>query len=508
MKRDFSRVKIEELQADIIDFTSDYLKDLGKVIDLEDMDIMEKIVFIKAMESFENKLEEKKLVSANKLVEIITNVKELEKTFAEYLGTLNEQLDAYDKRLQSVIEMLKPEKLSMNNLQYMDEMLKIGKAYQNAKENSQLINVEIWLNPNYRMSEDDLVIAQEMLDEYFAEGTEAEKRFFAESEYDWIEEMANDDWTDEEWHRYQLMCALYTKMDTIRSISAGAVEGVPFCGELFDWSSRMQADIYGYEFEELCSMDNVFANSHTQHPFATFGGNIIGNLLTYNVAAGAARNIPGLSQRISNLSGKLSTYPVLNRIGRDHLTNIIGGTIIETSISTVPGMVKDVWNGESADNVFRNAGLDIGRNLLFNIGGEAVSAAIGKVLTKVPEEVQRIFPKSVEENADDVAEAALKSGSNTGAGEYVAPCGGGGVTSTIKANGQTVNFGHGGRHLEGTGLNVDAVNQALANEVSTLNLGTGQFHKGQIIVDGITIEYTSYGVSEGIINVGTYYPLQ
>lgn len=316
--------------------------------------------------------------------------------------------------MQLVTEMLKPEKLSMNNTAYINEILAIGKEYQNTKENSQLINVEIWLNPNYRMSEDDLVIAQELLDEYFAEGTEAEKRFFAESEYDWIEEMANDDWTDEEWHRYQLMCALYTKMDTIRSISAGAVEGVPFCGELFDWSSRMQADIYGYEFEELCSMDNVFANSHTQHPFATLGGNIIGNLLTYNVAAGAARNIPGLSQRISNLSGKLSTYPVLNRIGQDHLTNIIGGTLIETSISTVPGMVKDVWNGESADNVFRNAGLDIGRNLLFNIGGEAVSAAIGKVLTKVPEAVQRIFPKSVEENADDVAEAALKSGSKAG----------------------------------------------------------------------------------------------
>ena len=101
-----------------------------------------------------------------------------------------------------------------------------------------------------------------------------------------------------------------------------------------------------------------------------------------------------------------------------------------------------------------------------------------------------------------------ESGSKTGAGEYVAPSGGGGVTSTIKVNGRTVNFGHGGRHLEGTGLSVDTVNQALANEVSALNLGTGQFHKGQIIVDGITIEYTSYRVSEEIINVGTYYPLQ
>ena len=102
----------------------------------------------------------------------------------------------------------------------------------------------------------------------------------------------------------------------------------------------------------------------------------------------------------------------------------------------------------------------------------------------------------------------LESGSKTGAGEYVAPSGGGGVTSTIKVNGRTVNFGHGGRHLEGTGLSVDTVNQALANDVSALNLGTGQFHKGQIIVDGITIEYTSYRVSEEIINVGTYYPLQ
>lgn len=126
----------------------------------------------------------------------------------------------------------------------------------------------------------------------------------------------------------------------------------------------------------------------------------------------------------------------------------------------------------------------------------------------MPEESCLLQEEGISEILDTERTGVAESGSNTGAGEYAAPSGGGGVTSTIKANGQTVNFGHGGRHLEGTGLNVDAVNQALANEVSTLNLGTGQFHKGQIIVDGITIEYTSYGVSEGIINVGTYYPLQ
>lgn len=37
--------------------------------------------------------------------------------------------------------------------------------------------------------------------------------------------------------------------------------------------------------------------------------------------------------------------------------------------------------------------------------------------------------------------------------------------------------------------------------------GTGQFYKGQITFRGVTIEYTSYGVSDGIINVGAYYPI-
>ena len=62
---------------------------------------------------------------------------------------------------------------------------------------------------------------------------------------------------------------------------------------------------------------------------------------------------------------------------------------------------------------------------------------------------------------------------------YSAPQGGGGVTSSIVINGKTVDFGHGGRHLEGTGLNVDMVNKTLANEISKIHPGTGQFYKGQ-----------------------------
>ena len=41
--------------------------------------------------------------------------------------------------------------------------------------------------------------------------------------------------------------------------------------------------------------------------------------------------------------------------------------------------IIDIYNGESSETVFRNAGVDIGRNVLFNIFGEAVSGAVGRV---------------------------------------------------------------------------------------------------------------------------------
>ena len=89
---------------------------------------------------------------------------------------------------------------------------------------------------------------------------------------------------------------------------------------------------------------------------------------------------------------------------------------------------------------------------------------------------------------------------------YQAPNGGGGITSKINVNGKKIIFGHGGRHLEGTGLNLENVNNKLAGVVSKLNLKEGQFYKGIVNIDGINIEFTSYGVSDFVTNIGTYYP--
>ena len=411
MKRDFSQEKLEELWDFVNDYTSDYLKNMGKIVDLEELDIAEAAACTMAIRKFQEKLEEKEIMSANKLTEIIKNVKEVDETFGRYLKTLNEQMAAYNRRVQAVTEMLKPEKLSMNSMAYLKELLATGKEYQHAKENSELIKVELWLEPGYQLEEAELADAREILDRYFAEGTDAWRRYFSD-EYCPVDESAYDDWTEEDWRRYQLMSALYEKLDEGTCFCAGMTEGVPFAGGYRNWSLGVNAWYHGYEVEEVYRSDRVFANSHTQHPYITFGGDVTGSLLTYYMAAGAAGSIPGLAGRIRGLSGRLSTFPVLRSIGQDHLTNIIGATLIETGISTFPGIVSDIRNGEGADNVFRNAGLDIGRNLLFNIGGEAISGAVGAVF-KRGTGGRKAAIEAVGASADDVTEAAVKSGSKT-----------------------------------------------------------------------------------------------
>ena len=106
----------------------------------------------------------------------------------------------------------------------------------------------------------------------------------------------------------------------------------------------------------------------------------------------------------------------------------------------------------------------------------------------------------------DVQQGTAEEEANSVNGNYTVPKGGGGVTDNIKIGNKVITFGHGGRHLEGTNLSSSEVNKAIANDVVSKNPGTGQFYKGQVNVNGVNIEYTSYGVEDSVINIGTYYP--
>ena len=68
-------------------------------------------------------------------------------------------------------------------------------------------------------------------------------------------------------------------------------------------------------------------------------------------------------------------------------------------------------------------------------------------------------------------------------------------------------FGHGARHLVGTGLRQVDVEAAIEEQVQqAASTGTTGEFWGRVVVNGRTIEYRAYTLPNGAINVGTYYP--
>ncbi|MGH9525437.1 MAG: RHS repeat-associated core domain-containing protein, partial [Terriglobales bacterium] len=93
--------------------------------------------------------------------------------------------------------------------------------------------------------------------------------------------------------------------------------------------------------------------------------------------------------------------------------------------------------------------------------------------------------------------------------EAAAP-GGAGTGATQSTGTAEITFGHGARHLEGTGLEAERVESAIAesvNAASANSTGTGSFW-GKVNVDGTTILYKAFTLPGGKINVGTYFPVE
>jgi RHS repeat-associated protein len=72
---------------------------------------------------------------------------------------------------------------------------------------------------------------------------------------------------------------------------------------------------------------------------------------------------------------------------------------------------------------------------------------------------------------------------------------------------ERITFGHGARHLVGTGLsaaNVEAVIRGQVRSILTRDASPGSFF-GRVRIGNTTIEYRAYPLKDGSINVGTYY---
>jgi hypothetical protein len=72
-----------------------------------------------------------------------------------------------------------------------------------------------------------------------------------------------------------------------------------------------------------------------------------------------------------------------------------------------------------------------------------------------------------------------------------------------------ISWGHGARHLAGTSVSASDAEAAIAGQIerSIANAAsTGSFW-GRVSIQGATIEYRAFTLTDGTVNVGTYYAI-
>lgn len=124
--------------------------------------------------------------------------------------------------------------------------------------------------------------------------------------------------------------------------------------------------------------------AQSQHPFAYGAGQFAGTAAEYALAnkIGAATGITGA---IENALPAANT--VANPIGQKVLSvlpNIVTGQAADTAVDTIPSLVKNYTNGKytGSDNqvdygqIAKDAAVNQGTNLAYNIGGEAIGQGI------------------------------------------------------------------------------------------------------------------------------------
>ena len=93
---------------------------------------------------------------------------------------------------------------------------------------------------------------------------------------------------------------------------------------------------------------------------------------------------------------------------------------------------------------------------------------------------------------------------NSGNSNYQPPSGGGGVSSSTTANGVTVDFGHGGRHVE-EGYDYLDIESVIAQDVMNFPREIGSAKYVTIVYDSRTLLYGYYTLGPNHISIGTYY---
>lgn len=186
-------------------------------------------------------------------------------------------------------------------------------------------------------------------------------------------------------------------------------------------------------------------------PLAKTGQNVVANYVDKKTGTNEASDYLNKANKsfedegaykVGKAASKMTQYATLNKSGLlDPITNGLGNALIpklgeklggaiagilsdevaDIALDTVPEMVENIRNGMSADEVRNEVFKNLGINLAYNVGGEAIPQVVKAIKNNfgknITEETAEQIVKNANEIADTVTKEAVETANQTNAGK-------------------------------------------------------------------------------------------
>lgn len=228
------------------------------------------------------------------------------------------------------------------------------------------LKVVAWSDPNYKLSNDEKKQAKKIIKDYY------------NNEYK--NPALGGTWTPEQQAKFEQIVNLENKTRAGAGLTAGLFDAFHADTVAKNVGKGVDKITGGNVGSELSTkMQSEKSSMKNNNKAGYYTGLIGGNLMLYKGGAEVAKGIPVLN----NLTTKAGTE-VASLLGGgrkaqalgNSVSNILGDTALDVALDTIPTTIDNVQSGKVTKDTALDALKNLGTNVAFNVGGEAISTGI------------------------------------------------------------------------------------------------------------------------------------
>ena len=215
--------------------------------------------------------------------------------------------------------------------------------------------IDAYLQDGKKLTKDELTRAKQIVSDYY------------KNDY-----KANDkSWTDDKQKQFEKITRLQNKTKTGAAFMQGIIDAMPGTHTIEKKASEASGNN---------SLQENRQDVKAQNNKAVIAGNLAGQTAKYALGSKVMQGVPVVGKATQEAAKVLSKIPVLNKVGANHIANVLGDTVLDVALDTVPRTIDNIASGKSASDVTENAAKNIGMNMAFNVLGEGIGTGIGKLI--------------------------------------------------------------------------------------------------------------------------------